>query len=94
VLKQIDGILAIRSTPIVRRVRGADRMAVARGMRLTITLDDGSFENGRIFLFSAVLERFLAEFATVNSFTECVFETPQEGTLAKWPARIGRRHNI
>jgi type VI secretion system protein ImpG len=92
--KQIDGILAIRSKPVVRRVPGLDRMAVARGSRITIRLDDGSFDNGRMFLFSAVLERFLAEFATVNSFTECIFETPMEGTLARWPARIGRKHNI
>ena len=92
--KQIDGILAIRSKPVVRRVPGLDRMAVARGSRITIRLDDGSFDNGRMFLFSAVLERFLAEFTTVNSFTECIFETPLEGTLARWPARIGRKHNI
>jgi type VI secretion system protein ImpG len=92
--KQIDGILSIRSKPVTRRVSGMDRMAVARGSRITIRLDDGSYDNGRIFLFSAVLERFLAEFATVNSFTECVFETPLEGTLARWPARIGRKHNI
>jgi type VI secretion system protein ImpG len=92
--KQIDGITSIRSKPVVRRVPGLDRMAVARGSRITIKLDDGSFDNGRMFLFSAVLERFLAEFATVNSFTECIFETPMEGTLARWPARIGRKHNI
>ena len=92
--KQIDGILAIRSRPVVRRVPGLDRMAVARGVRITIKLDDGSYENSRMFLFTSILERFLAEFATVNSFTECVFETPLEGTLARWPARIGRKHNI
>ncbi len=92
--KQIDGILSIRSQPVVRRVPGMDRMAVARGSRITIQLDDSSFDNGRMFLFSAVLERFLAEFATINSFTECVFETPMEGVLSRWPARIGRKHNI
>jgi type VI secretion system protein ImpG len=92
--KQIDGILAISSEPIVRRVPGFDRLAVARGSRIRIRLDDSSFDNGRIFLFSAILERFLAEFASVNSFTECIFETPLEGTLARWPARIGRKHNI
>jgi type VI secretion system protein ImpG len=92
--KQIDGIVSIRSKPVVRRIPGLDRMAVARGTRITLRLDDGSYDNGRMFLFSAVLERFLAEFTTVNSFTECIFETPMEGTLARWPARIGRKHNI
>jgi type VI secretion system protein ImpG len=92
--RQIDGIMSIRSTPIVRRIPGMSRMAVARGSRIRIKLDDNSYDNGRIFLFSAIIERFLAEFATVNSFTECVFETPNEGILAKWPTRIGRKHNI
>ncbi|MEZ5749067.1 MAG: type VI secretion system baseplate subunit TssF [Caenibius sp.] len=36
-------------------------------------------DNGRLFLFSAVVERFLAEFATINSFTETIVETPAEG---------------
>jgi len=92
--KQIDGILAIRSEPVVRRIPGLDRLAVARGARIKIKLDDASFDNGRIFLFSAVLERFLAEFASVNSFTECHFTTAAEGGLANWPTRIGRRHSI
>jgi type VI secretion system protein ImpG len=92
--KQIDSILGIQSEAIVRRVPGRDRMAVARGSRIRIRLDDASFANGRIFLFSAVLERFLAEFASVNSFTECIFSTAAEGVLAKWPTRIGRKHSI
>ena len=92
--RQIDGILSVRATPVVRRVPGLDRMAVARGSRIRIVLDDGSHDNGRMFLFTAVHERFLADFATVNSFTECVFETPGEGVIARWPARIGRIANI
>ena len=92
--RQIDGLSAVRSRMVSRRVKGMERMAVARGHHITITLDDGSFDRSRIFLFSAVLERFLAEFATVNSFTECRFETPLEGVLAQWPARLGQKHSI
>ncbi|MDP3908211.1 type VI secretion system baseplate subunit TssF [Novosphingobium sp.] len=92
--RQIDGILGVRSRAISRRVPGLDRTAVARGQCITIRLDDASFDQSRLFLFTAVLERFLAEFATVNSFTECHFETPLEGNLVKWPPRIGRQHNI
>ncbi len=92
--RQIDGVLAIRSQPVSRRVPGLDRMAVARGLRLTLKLDDASFDQGRIFLFTAVLEQFLAEFATINSFTECHFETALEGSLVQWPPRLGRQHSI
>jgi type VI secretion system protein ImpG len=92
--RQIDGLLAIRSEPVTRRVPGQSRSAFARGQRLHIKLDDAPFENGRMFLFSAILERFLGEFATVNAFTECIFESRQEGTFAQWPPRMGQRRNI
>jgi type VI secretion system protein ImpG len=92
--RQIDGVAGIRSRMVSRRVPGMERTAIARGHRITVKLDDGSFDRSRIFLFSAVLEQFLSEFATVNSFTECHFETPEEGVLARWPARLGRQHSI
>ena len=92
--KQIDGVLAISSRKVTRRVPGLDRLAVARGHRITLKLDDGAFDNSRMFLFSAVLERFLAEFSTVNSFTETVVDSAIEGRIMQWPPRVGRRHNI
>lgn len=92
--RQIDGVLAITSSKVARRVPGHDRMAIARGHRIRIKLDDAAFDRARMFLFSAVLERFLAEFASINSFTETCFESPDEGVFAEWPPRIGRRHSI
>ena len=92
--KQIDGVLSIRSRKVARRVPGLDRMAIARGHRIAIKLDDAAFERSRMFLFSAVLEQFLCEFASINSFTETCFESPQEGEFARWQPRIGRRPNI
>ncbi|HEY5289706.1 MAG TPA: type VI secretion system baseplate subunit TssF [Caulobacteraceae bacterium] len=92
--RQIDGILSVRSQPVTRRVPGQDRLAFARGIRIRIKLDDASFEAARMYLFAAVIERFLAEFASVNSFTECVFESQREGVFAQWPPRMGQRRNI
>lgn len=92
--KQIDGIAGVRSRPVIKRIPGRGAMAVARGSRIELTLDDPSYENGRLFLFSAVVERFLAEFTTINSFTETVVRTAGEGIVATWPARIGRKHTI
>ncbi|MCB2078761.1 MAG: type VI secretion system baseplate subunit TssF [Novosphingobium sp.] len=92
--RQIDGIAGVQSRSIIRRIPGRGQMAVARGNRITLTLDDASYDNGRLFLFSAVVERFLSEFTTINSFTETVVETIGEGVVARWPARIGRKHTI
>lgn len=92
--RQIDGILSIRSKRVTRRVPGQDRGAIARGHQIRLRLDDAAFDQSRMFLFGAVLERFLAEFATINSFTETVFESALEGEVGRWPPRIGRRHSI
>lgn len=92
--RQIDGIAGVRSRAIVRRIPGRGQMAVARGSRITLTLDDRSYDSARLFLFSAVVERFLSEFATINSFTETIVTTPGEGEVMRWPARIGRKHTI
>ena len=92
--RQVNGVLGIRSRPITRRVGWLDRHAVARGRQISVRLDDGAFDRGRMFLFGAVIERFLAEFATVNAFTETCFHSADEGEIAAWPARIGRRPTI
>ena len=42
----------------------------------------------------AVIDRFLSEFAMVNSFTETHFRSKFQGEVASWPPRIGRRHGI
>lgn len=92
--RYIDGILAIRSELVARRVPGQDRMAIARGHRIRISLDEASFDHSRKYLFAAVVEQFMAEFASLNSFTECIFSTAQEPEFARWPPRIGRRPSI
>jgi type VI secretion system protein ImpG len=91
---QIDGIVGVRGEHVTRRVPGIGRMALARGLRISIELDDAAFDQARLFLFSAVIERFLAGFVTVNSFTETRFHTKAQGEVAVWPPRIGTREPI
>ena len=92
--RQIDGIQKVTSRSVTRRVSNVDRLAFGRGREATLWLDDGSYENGRLYLFAAVVDRFLAEFASVNSFVETVFKSPDQGEIARWPARTGRRPTI
>jgi type VI secretion system VasI/ImpG family protein len=92
--RQVDGVLSVNSRPVTRRVSGVDRLAFGRGLQARIRLDDASYENGRMLLFSAVLDRFLAEFASVNSFVETVFESQDQGEVVAWPTRTGQRPTI
>jgi len=89
--RQVDGLLSARSEHVTRRVHASDRLAFARGLKVELHLDDAAFDSGRMFLFAAVIERFLAEFATLNTFTESQFSSAQEGVFARFPPRTGRK---
>jgi type VI secretion system protein ImpG len=92
--REVDGIRAVYASAVSRRLPGRGRPAFVRGQQLRVTLDEAAYEDGRMFLFGAVIERFLAEFAAINSFTETNFETVQQGIFARWPARLGQRPTI
>ena len=91
---QIDGIVSAQSRHITRRIPGMGRMAMARGLKVEIELDDSAYDQAGMFMFSAVVERFLTSFSIVNSFTETHFKTKLQGAIASWPPRIGRRQVI
>ncbi len=89
--RQIRGILDVAVQPAVRKVRLQDRYAVARGLEVTVTLDENAFEGQGAFLMGMVLSRFLTEYAGLNSFVETVIVSKQRGLLKRWPPEIGER---
>lgn len=91
-LKQIDGIKSLECEPIVRQLPTPGPLTFGRGLRLTLTLEEGAFEGVGVYLLPAVLEKFFAKYTSINSFTETVLRTDQRQEVARWPARIGRRH--
>jgi type VI secretion system protein ImpG len=92
--RQIDGIIGLRAERVTRRVGVGKTKAFARGTRIRVTLDDGSFDNGLMYVFACIVDRFLGEFASVNSFVETVFESRDQGEFAAWPPRAGLRPTI
>lgn len=92
--KQIDGVRSIASKPIIRRVSNRDRIAFGRGLEISVTLDQSSFEGTGIFLLGAVLEDFFAKYVSINSFTETVIRESDRGEVMRWPVRIGRRETL
>jgi type VI secretion system protein ImpG len=92
--KQIDGVGSVRAVPITRRAPIPGPIAFARGLEVTVTLDEAAFEGVGIFLMGAVLERFFAKYASINSLTETVVRSTERGEIIRWPARIGRRHTL
>jgi type VI secretion system protein ImpG len=92
--KQIEGVLSIRSIPIVRRIETPGPITFGRGLELTVNCDESAFEGSGVILLGAVLEQFFARYASINSFTETVIQTTDRGEIMRWPARIGKRPTI
>ena len=88
--QRIRGIEGVSSRPIVRRLRQKNGFNAARGIEVTLLFDEKAFEGTGVFLLGAVLDRFLAEYTSINSFTETVIETRQRGVIKRWPPRGGR----
>ncbi|MCC5973150.1 MAG: type VI secretion system baseplate subunit TssF, partial [Rubellimicrobium sp.] len=75
--------------PIVRAVRRGDAFHPARGLEIRITFDETAFEGSGIILLGAILDRFLAEYASANSFTQTVILSRQRGEITAFPPRTG-----
>jgi len=86
--QQISGIISITSEHVTRRIG----RTFCRGMHVSLTLDEDKFVGAGLFLFASVLERFLAQYVSVNSFTQLEVKTLQKKeVLKKWPPRNGNR---
>jgi len=94
VKKQIEGVKSAQVTPIVRRVETPGPIAFARGLEVSLLLDENAFEGTGMFILGAVLEQFFARYVSLNSFTETVIKSQQRGEIIRWPARVGRRQLI
>jgi type VI secretion system protein ImpG len=63
----------------------------ARGTRVEMEFDEDQFVGGGVFLFASVVERFLGEYVSLNSFSQLVARTRQRKDILKeWPPRAGQ----
>ncbi len=93
-LRQIEGVKAVSSQPIVRRIPVPGPITFGRGLEITLTCDDGAFEGTGAFLLGAVMQQFFARYVSVNSFTETVLRTLERNEVARWPALLGTRQTL
>ncbi|CAO4176345.1 type VI secretion system baseplate subunit TssF [Methylorubrum aminovorans] len=89
--RRIRGVRSVDSRPVVRRLRSRSGTGTARGTEITILLDEKAFEGTGVFLIGAILDRFFAEYAGLNHFTQTVIRTVERGEIARWPPRTGAR---
>jgi type VI secretion system protein ImpG len=90
----IEALTGISAAPGTARAPGRAG-GFCRGLDIALEFDSRSWQASGLYLLAAVLERFLALHATVNSFTRArVTLRGRPGTAAAWPARSGTRQLV
>ena len=92
--RRVAAIRSVGSRPIVRRMRSGGGYGAARGLEVTVTLEEKNFEGSGAFLLGAVLDRFFAEYVSINRFTQTVLRSVERGEIKRWPPRSGRRPSL
>jgi type VI secretion system protein ImpG len=84
----IDGIVSVNSRHLTKRIK----RAFCRGIRVTITFDEDKYVGTGFFLFASIIEHFLSQYVSVNSFSQLEARTLQrEEPVKLWPPRSGNQ---
>lgn len=87
--RQIDSVTAVRAETVQERFGPLTRRCFVHGTDYALTVDETGFLAGA-YLFGTVLDRFLALYASANSFVRLRMESEQrKGPIGQWPARAG-----
>ncbi|WP_342362958.1 type VI secretion system baseplate subunit TssF [Terrarubrum flagellatum] len=92
--RRVRSVRAISTRPVIRRLAARTGVGAARGLEVNVTFDEKSFEGSGVFLLGAVLDRFFAEYAALNHFTQTVITTVERGPIMRWPPRSGSRRPL
>ncbi len=89
--KQLEGLVSVRSEASISRVPVKGPIVFGRGTKVALTMDERAFEGTGILVLGAVLDRFIARYASMNSFTQLIVSSQTRGVIKSWPPRIGSR---
>jgi type VI secretion system protein ImpG len=83
---------SIQDVTATRETRLVGRGSILRGQLVRIKCRLDFFASiGDMFLFGCVLDRFIADYASINSYTRVELEDAFTGALFKWPPRLGQQ---
>ncbi|MGH1470078.1 MAG: type VI secretion system baseplate subunit TssF [Cellvibrionaceae bacterium] len=91
----IDGITHLKTSLSTTRMVSEGRAAICQGTKITLEFDEHYYSGNGLYLFSAVLNDFFAQFCTINSFTQLVVNIKQKPENSiEWLPRIGKKELI
>jgi type VI secretion system protein ImpG len=86
----IESVLKISAVRGTARAPDPSMGALCRGLDITIEFDEHRGSGTGVFLLAAVLERFVAHYASINAFTRLTATVEgRAGVLRTWPPRAG-----
>ncbi len=88
----IASVLDVKSQAKSMRIMAGGLPGIVRGLEVELRLDPARLEASGLYLFASVLERFIARYASVNSFVELVVSTDERSQeVRRWKPRAGDR---
>ncbi|QWV94604.1 type VI secretion system baseplate subunit TssF [Geomonas oryzisoli] len=85
---QISGIVSVTSRAVTRRLG----VGFCRGVEVTVVFDEEKYVGSGVYLFVSILERFLGQYVSVNSFVQLVaIGACNNAIIKRWPPRAGDR---
>jgi type VI secretion system protein ImpG len=86
----IDSLVGVSWQRATARAPDKAVGVLCRGLDVTLTFDDQRTSGAGVFLLAAVLERFIAHYASINAFTRLSARIKgRSGVLKTWPPRAG-----
>lgn len=90
--QDIDGIVSMRTSPIIRRLGREAWRGFIQGTKVSLEFDESLYSGGSAFLFASVLSRFFGLYVSMNAFTQLeITNTRFEGVWKKWPPVNGNQ---
>jgi type VI secretion system protein ImpG len=92
-LSQINGLKAVHTKPIHRRLPMRGPIAFGRGLEITAEVDELAFHGGSVFLFGMMLSEWFKRHATTNTFVETVLRSHNRSKAERmrWQPSVGHR---
>ena len=86
--QQIEGIESVDHRHVTLRIG----RSFCRGIEIDLVFNEDKYVGSSVFLFASVLERFFAQYVSINSFSRLVIRSIQRAKVIKiWPPRNGDR---
>ncbi len=86
----IDSLIGVEAQRSTARAPNRDMGVLCRGLNVTLQFDEQPTSGAGVYLLAAVLERFLAHYVSINTFTRLTAKVKgRAGVLRTWPPRAG-----